>query len=523
MPTIARQARITTKAVNLQDATGLVWTALEKQAVAAGGTYSEYGGKPGRLVRTTLKSIIESLFPEVLLLDETTRKAFESPIYTSLRATRSALIKERGGPGMPSVWWVADSYTPPNVITLPHGCRPSADKAPTATERNLTPRETGEDRTPGEVNIMPTPVGTIKPETEQRRQAVLALLAEYYEPLTEDEIRFALGLEFTANAGSSAAGPSKNGSLSHTLSSLVESKKIGTRIETTDERRIRANVKPPATPQGRGSRLYSSKRRVPARTLTAVVPGYVFSPGLMSYEGSKAFAAKKRDERNQRVLNALIMLARPVSPQTVGDLIGLSAPTVTDACKDLLEAELIHTDFHDRVRVYAAADVPLTRATPPSSPKEKPVTIAGNVTPTENGIILAAQTQLAGRDFTMAELASASGRSDSVCSDTIRNHPEYFTKVGTRNRYNVYRLKTAQETASVPPAPVPAPAAVSTPQNDLAARIARLEAQVSGAGVDQSDRVAELEAELNAAQDTIVELEMKLAKKTAQCEALLRA
>lgn len=485
MARIGETARVTAPGANLQDAVGLVYTRM--RALAAKGTPRD----DGHLVNVSLKRLVESLYPHILLLSEVEQKGFISRIQTGLRQSGNARVDVIGGPGRASTWWVRDYYTTPDVICI-GGRRGSADKEPTHTERRLTAHEAGEDRTPSPVTVTKTgePMMTITEPVAHLRQRVLDLLAANAQPLTEDEVRFALGLE-TTSSDKATGRPKKNGSLSHVIRTLVNARDIFSRIETIEERRLRSGIDAPAVPNGRGARLYSLKRKVPARTERVAIADYEFSPGVQSREGHQAYVARARDKRNSKVLNALIEVGRPMTPDRIGALVGMAPSTVGDACKDLLEAKLVHTTIIDRSRVWAEIDVPLQ----PTPAKEDTVTLPHGMNATEYHVFSEAQRVA---QFTYEQLAQITGRSESTISKVVTTYKDLFERTGTDgNRRSVFRVIGASTPAPQPVAASPAPLAAASVTEDVKTQIASLLGLQGDSG--ELERLREENAQLRAA------------------------
>jgi hypothetical protein len=213
--------------------------------------------------------------------------------------------------------------------------------------------------------------------------------------------------------------------------------------------------------------------------------------------------ARRREARNQRVLEIMMELSRPATISQLAKLSGISRGVLEDATAQLAEAGLVHAgEFMRDGRAWATVDVPFTAASP--SPKEKK-TVAPELTklgPTQRGIILAAQAYES--PFTAGELAVEAGRDASTVSELIRKYPELFEKTrDRRNKSAVWKLRTRavpEPAAFVPPA---------VPEMDV---VAKIRALVGGA--DESARIAELEAE-NA------DLKVRLAKARAALTAAL--
>lgn len=494
MPAVQDVARITTKSKEHKTDAGLVWTRLHEIAKKSGKA-EPHDGKQGRRVQLYMSEVVKSLF---VGLESEDLETLARQIRTDLRAGNNAVCLE-SHQGQKPTWWVADAFTPAAETTRVVTRKPETT---TRAEKKLTAKEAGEDREPAPV--------TTKHVTQSGAVyavPVLEVLSKYDEPLTGIEICVVLGVPLKEKTGKGKL-PSVNTQVKSALDSLLGLKQIFARLETHDERRIRAGVTDPSEyAAGRAALLFSTKRKVPARVTRDLV-GYTLETSLVPRNATIAASARKREARNQKVLNALMEVGRPMTAERLGALVGMAASTASDACKDLREAGLVHTNVVNRSRYWAAIDVPLT--TSASSPKkEKPdVTIATpTASATETGIILAAQ-QLSG-EFSSVELAAASGRSNSACNDTIRNHPDIFERVGTRNRFNVYRVKGQNHTPvavqSPPVSPAPAPAGSS----DL---LDQVRALVASEG--QSERIRELEAE-NA------DLRERLAKANKALRAML--
>ncbi len=309
----------------------------------------------------------------------------------------------------------------------------------TNAEKKLTEKEAGEDRVPGTLTIQRT---TASQATHA--QAVLDLLTGHDEPLTGIEVCVALGVPLKQRVKES---PVVATAVKSAIDSLIKTKQVFGRLETSDERRLRLGMTPEQWPAGRVAWLYSTKRRVPLRVTRDLV-GFVVDGVVLPRDASKIVGARKREARNQRVLEMLITLGRVTFAPELTKLSGISSTSINDALRDLKSEGVAHCGAHfvrERGRPWATVDVPLT--TSPSPKEKKTVTLPAGMSPTEHEIIKAAERL---PEFTFDRLSEETGRHQSTVSEAVRRHPELFEKLRTENRRGVYRSKVA-EVASAPP------------------------------------------------------------------------
>lgn len=488
MVAIQDQARVTTKAKEHQVPAGLVWTRLREISRKRGSSVLSKQDKTGRVIAIRVADVVHSLYPK---LERDELELLASQIRQDLKAGANALCLESHA-GRTPVWWIADTYTPPTETV--RVINRKADPELTRAEKKLTPHEAGEDRKPGEMEHI-----IVSKVSHRHAQKILDLLQQHEEPLTDIEISVGLGIPVRMQGG--AARP--DGAVKTALRDLEKEKQVFHRFETTAERRMRAGKSEGVNPFGRCSNLYSIKRQVPERKTRDLV-GYVLEVGDMDPTVGARINAKKREDRNQRVLEVLIELGRPATISQLSKITGITRGRLEDATRDLYEAGLADCSGMTRSgRRWAAIDVPLDTPSP-SEEKEKTMTVAQGLNATENGIY---QVARALPEFTAAQLAAETGRSSSTCSELVRQHPSLFEFIRTDNRHRVYRAKDAAAKSASSPDSLKKH--FDETDRELITQIRKLVA-----GPDQTDRVTELEME-NA------DLRERLAKARAALTAAL--
>ena len=373
MPEIARTARITitrkdfphlasvTPLSPLEDKVHLIWAAAHRMATLSGGVAERYNGKPGVRGHFTMTQVVSSVFPELSRDDVAKLSSASNQV---LRRCNGAHC-QNSGKGIVSTWWVADEI-PDDMVVIAQWVASrgklsvAPPLAPTRTEVKLTPHEAGEDREPAPVTV------TKKPKPDPNAALLEALSGD--QPLTYREAAAAIG----ANANS----------MNSKLIRLEERGLVHSRMETRNERAVRAGVDPSAQFPSRNAKLWSTRNPVPPRTVREVVPGVTIEPTFSSAFGRPATAGVKlsaEDARDQ-VLALLLGADDYLSTGDIEKAVSGSHGVVWRAIQQLLKLGLIVDDAAGRKAgqrsQYRAADkafgTPAPAPAPAPAPKPTP-------------------------------------------------------------------------------------------------------------------------------------------------------
>lgn len=323
MSKVASTARITftdiTKGVDhesgLEDQARVTWEAVRRLADVSRWNRQLHNNTVGYAGHLVMKGLIRQLFPRA---SENQITRFSGMIGQVLRKTHTCVCLKRGHKGEPSIWWV--SHTMPNdFITVAvnihrrdqQGLGGTGAIDPTWTESHLTPEEAGEDRQPAPVEIvhgepkqkdeaMPTNWPTPQAEEafkkshadrileyQQLKAHLLVWMKQFDQPLGVSEI-----------AG--AWQKREQTTVRRMLGELVKSGDLFERIETFEERALRAGGSPGFARRGT---IYSHINPVPDRTIAAVVTD---GPPLQSVKQILAGKRTTRDAAASKIIDVLL-------------------------------------------------------------------------------------------------------------------------------------------------------------------------------------------------------------------------
>lgn len=323
MSRVASTARITftdiIKGVDhesaLEDQARVTWEAVRRLADVGHWNRQLHNNTVGYAGHLVMKGLIRQLFPRA---SENQITRFSGMIGQVLRKTHTCVCLKRGRKGEPSIWWV--SHTMPNdFITVAvnihrrdqQGLGGTGAIDPTWTESHLTPEEAGEDRQPAPVEVVhgepkqkdeamstqwPTPQAEEafkkshddrRLEYEQLRTHLLGWLKQFDQPLGVTEIAVAWAKREPT-------------SVRRMLRELVKSGDVFERIESFEERTLRAGGEPGFARRGT---LYSVIDPVPERTIAAVVTD---GPPLRSVREVNKARANSRDTAASRIIEVLV-------------------------------------------------------------------------------------------------------------------------------------------------------------------------------------------------------------------------
>ena len=223
----------------------LLWRASLTYAMQKGGTPADHAGRPGYIIRSSLRSIARDLWPEYERDRRVLSDMTQHRVYPFLRHTVNAICLDPGP--KTTTWWIASEF---ETSKTSYAMSKIAEADPRTkvrfsdAERKLTPHEAGEDREPEPVteshwsepeesdDVPPPPV------TEQqrlsaadRRELILEALGERSpEPLSFNEISELSGMK---------AGGEKPADINNTLYYMVVNGTVFARHETDEERKKR--------------------------------------------------------------------------------------------------------------------------------------------------------------------------------------------------------------------------------------------------------------------------------------------
>lgn len=292
MPTVGEVARVTIvsgemPADEVAKAAWLLWkscrTEIDRKRLPS---MASSEGVPGNRLDGSLVKHIIDLWPEYLQWDTEIQTRFRGTLYSYLKGTNNAHCLS---PTKKPIWWISQIFSKIAIEKVYGGSTPRSRQQARA-EAKLTPHEAGEDRDPAPVTVtqpgkvaaqpMPEPESVPRPpsgsrealqsvhdrrrgEREKRRAETLKAVKEMKEPATVEEIVKAL-----AKAGYNA----EQSTVRMDLNYLMDQGLVFTRVETREERTMRAGGMPQ---KAQRARLFWPKENVPTRTLREVVPGFV--------------------------------------------------------------------------------------------------------------------------------------------------------------------------------------------------------------------------------------------------------
>lgn len=290
----------------------LVWQAVSHKK-PDNPVVSYYKGIKGWEYRGSFTDVILLLWPNLSALHMKDKmRNFRSDIYKYLRATGNATCTSNFSNKHEIIWWVSDEWAvEKEPVVLTHAM------TPTKREKNLTPKEAGEDRAPREVESR-VGGGRLIEEHKVMAEMVCEFISREAnnEPITAIEMAHLLDIH-----------PTTGRMLGR---ELRENGKLFTRPETMDERELRFGERVRAMP----SLLYSHINPVPPRTKREVVKGYV------AVFNAPVSISRDKGSLEKRVLKAVHTRWQPVK-EIAARVENISDPNTRAVLKRLIDKGLV--------------------------------------------------------------------------------------------------------------------------------------------------------------------------------------